>query len=109
MERFCLLFNHQNLGVTWRLGIMGCLSSFIGTGTVFLLPFLFDSENKGLWEYFLTTIVELPAIIILYFFIDWEKIGRIHLFNISLILSMSFNITLYYRRENFLLIGITAI
>lgn len=88
---------------------MGILNSFIGTGTVFLLPFLFDDENRGLWEYFITTVVEVPALVLLYFFIDWEKIGRIHLFNFILVLSMFFNFMLYYKRENFLILGITGI
>jgi hypothetical protein len=109
MERFWLLFNSRNISVTWRLLIMGILNSFIGTGTVFLLPFLFDDENRGLWEYFITTVVEVPALVLLYFIIDWEKIGRIHLFNLILVLSMFFNFTLYYKRENFLIMGITGI
>ncbi|KAL4432738.1 hypothetical protein ABPG74_011559 [Tetrahymena malaccensis] len=103
------LFQGNNFGVTWRLITANCVNSFISSGTLFLLPFYLHSTGQGIFELFVATLGEVPASIIVYFFIDVQSVGRLKILNITLLLSTISLFLIFLIKEPFLLAGLVCI
>ena len=68
------LFNEENLPITWRVYLISISAMIVFSGIYLLIPFILSDENKTLLDLFYTVIVEIPAIIIVYYYID--ELGR---------------------------------
>jgi len=86
------LFNKDNFSITWRSYGMISLLMALYTGIILLIPFLLDKEEKNILHLFYTVIIEIPAVVLVYIFIDdWGRlpiaIGAVSccLFSMSLV------------------------
>ena len=100
------LFRGYNLSLTWRVIIATSNTQFISSGCSFILPFMFTSSGMGIFEFFLVSLGEIPASLIVYFMVDAKSIGRIRIVYVSLFCCFISCILLYIFQESFLLIGL---
>ena len=69
------LFNKDNFSITWRSYGMISLMMALYTGIILLIPFLLDKEEKNILHLFYTVIVEIPAVVVVFIFIDdWGRL-----------------------------------
>jgi hypothetical protein len=62
----------------------------------FLLPFVLQQENKTIWDFIISVLFELPAIIAIYFIIDTQAVGRINMIVIASIVHFFLFIIFYF-------------
>lgn len=69
------LFNSENLPITWRAYSMMILMMLLFSGIFLILPFLMDSSSMGLTDMLYTILAEIPAVVIVYLYIDsWGRL-----------------------------------
>jgi hypothetical protein len=84
------------------------LIAIVFSGVYMIMPFILDHEKKGVLDLFWTVLVEIPAIIIVFYLIDKPWCGR------KLIVLFGFFCTfvtlaiLYHYERRFLVIGLAS-
>ena len=76
------------------------------SGIYLLIPFILSDENKTLLDLFYTVIVEIPAIVIVYYYID--ELGRKPIVLIGSVISSICLLVIWYWEKRFLILGLTA-
>lgn len=76
------------------------------SGIYLLIPFILSDENRSLLDLFYTVIVEIPAIILVYYYID--EFGRKPIVLIGSFISSIFLFVIWYWEKRFLILGLSA-
>ena len=100
------LFNEENLPITWRVYLISISTMIVFSGIYLLIPFILSDENKTFLDLFYTVIVEIPAIIIVYYYID--DFGRKPIVLIGSVISSLCLFVIWYWEKIYLILGLTA-
>ena len=100
------LFNEENLPITWRVYLISISTMIVFSGIYLLIPFILSDENKTFLDLFYTVIVEIPAIVIVYYYID--DFGRKPIVLIGSVISSLCLFVIWYWEKTYLILGLTA-
>lgn len=98
------LFKGGNLPITWRSYTLMILLSMVFAGVFLILPFVMDDASKGIIDIFYTIVVEIPAVLFVYFFIDYW--GRVPIGVLSSFINIFAVLAIWYWREVYLMVGL---
>lgn len=105
-KHFWGLFKNDNLPITWRVWILAVLIALVFSGVYLIMPFILDSEKKGLIDLFWTVIIEIPAVFAVVYLIDKPWCGRKKIINFGFFFTVLSLWLIWYYKKTYLVLGL---